>query len=661
MMLNRANVVPVIALIVAAPLLASRMQQMPAVGEWTSYHGSLTGARYSPLDQINAANAGRLRTAWTWTAETASVAREARSQNTPLMVGGTLYFTAGSNRAVIAADPATGKVKWVWSMDESDRRRVVPRQNSGRGVAFWNNPAAGSDRIFTVTPGFQLVALDAATGTPISTFGESGVVDLKQQLGVQLHVDSASIGSSSPPLVFENIVVIGPALQLGTAPPSMRNVPGRILALDAVSGKLLWRFNTIPQAGEFGVETWENESWSYTGNAGAWAPLSLDESRGYLYLPVEAATGDYYGGHRHGDNLFSSSIVCLDVRTGKRLWHFQTVHHDIWDYDNPTTPILVDITVNGRRIEALAQITKQSFTYVLDRVTGEPVWPIEERPVPQSDVPGEKTAPTQPFPTKPPPFDRQGVTVDDLIDFTPELRAQAIEAIKPFRLGRLFSPPSLAAADDGTRGTLSLPNSLGGANWEHGAFDPETGMLYVGSWTSATVLSLRPGGQRSDMTMIGALGSAPNIQGLPLVKPPYSRITAIDLNAGEIRWLVAAGETPDRIRNNPALAGMDIPRTGSTSRPVVLATKTLLFQGEGPSGGSKLHVLNKATGAIVRDIELGAPVTSSPMTYLHQGRQYVLVWTSDTQARTARLVALSLDSAGVAAATGRPEKPGRPR
>jgi quinoprotein glucose dehydrogenase len=420
----------------------------------------------------------------------------------------------------------------------------------------------------------------------------------------------------------------------------MRNIPGRILAIDAVSGKLLWRFNTIPQSGEAGLETWENESWTYTGNTGAWAPMSLDEQRGYLYVPVEAPTGDYYGGHRPGNNLFSSSVLCLDIRTGKRVWHFQTVHHDIWDYDNPTAPIVVDLNVDGRRIEAVAQMTKQGFTFVFDRVTGAPVWPIEERPVPQSETPGEKTSPTQPFPTRPPPFDRQGFSVDDLIDFTPELRAQAIEAIKAYRIGPVYTPPSVPDQAAGIRGTLALPNSTGGGNWEHGAFDPETGMLYVGSVTNATVLSLAPGAPRSDMNFIGRLGGAPNVQGLPIVKPPYGRITALDLNRGERKWTVASGDTPDRIRNNPALAGLDIPRTGSSSsRPVVLATRTLLFQGDGQGGGAKLHVLDKATGDVVRDITLAGPVTSSPMTYMHDGRQYVAFWISNPRAT---LVTLAL-------------------
>jgi quinoprotein glucose dehydrogenase len=636
---SRLMPVAVAAVAAALTLAPARLQQAVPDGEWRAYHRDLAGTRYSPLAQINRENAAQVDVAWTWTPDSTIAGRELRSQNTPLMVGGTLYFTAGLSRSVIAADPATGQTKWTWSIDESSRQRVMPRRNSGRGLAWWRSENGAEERIFVVTPGFQIAALDAKTGRQVASFGNNGVVDLKTQLGVDLNVDSAAIGNSSPALVFGNIVVIGAALEVGTSPRSMKNIPGRILALDAVSGKLLWRFNTIPQSGEMGVETWEADSWTYTGNAAVWAPMSLDERRGYLYLPVEAATADYYGGHRLGDNLFSSSLVCVDIRTGKRIWHFQTTRHDIWDYDLPTAPILMDITVGGRRIEAVAQITKQTFTFVLDRVTGQPVWPIEDRPVPQSDVPGERTAATQPIPTKPPPFDRHGVSVDELIDYTPELRAQAVEAIKAFRTGPVYTPPSLPDQAAGIRGTLSFLNSTGGANWEHGAFDPETGTLYVGSTTSPTVLALREGTGRSDMQYVGALGGAPQIQGLPLVKPPYSRVSAIDLTRGTIKWQVAAGDTPDRIRNNAALAGLQIPRTGSTSRPVLLATRTLLFQGEGLAGGSKLHILDKATGATIRDVQLTGSVTSSPMSYMHNGRQYVAFWVSG---QPATLVAMAL-------------------
>jgi quinoprotein glucose dehydrogenase len=499
------------------------------------------------------------------------------------------------------------------------------------------------ERIFVVTPGFRLAALDARTGKPVATFGSGGLVDLKLLLGVSVDPDSAAIGSSSPPLVWGNTVVIGPALEMGLQPKSRTNVPGRVIAVDARTGALRWRFNTIPGRGEFGHDTWEGDSWAYTGNAGAWAPLSLDTKRGWVYLPVEAATGDYYGGHRLGDNLFSTSLVALDIRTGRRVWHYQVVHHDIWDYDNPTAPILADIRVNGRRREAVVQLTKQAFAYVLDRVTGKPIWPIPEREVPPSDVPGEHASRTQPMPTRPAPFDRQGFSTDDLIDFTPELRAKALEAIRPYRLGGLFTPPSLANAPDGTRGTLSLPGTVGGGNWEHGAFDPETGMLYVGSFTNPAVLAMASVPQRSDMSFIMVGDAAPRVEGLPIVKPPYNRITAIDLDSGNHAWMQPAADTPDAIRNHPMLRGVALSRTGGFTRPVILATKTLLFTGEGSGGAPILRALDKATGETLWSMRLEGAVTAQPMTYLHGGKQYLAVWTGSARRQPpTELVVLSL-------------------
>ena len=610
-------------------------------GEWRHYHRDYAGTRYAPFEQIHAGNVGELVPAWTWASDSVNATPEYRNASTPLMIDGVLYFTTGAQRTVVAADARTGATRWRWRLDEGARARVAPRRNSGRGVAYWSD--GKSARVFVVTPGFHLAALDAATGQPITTFGKDGIVDLKLQLGVELDPVTAAIGSSSPPLVFEDLVILGPALEVGLRPPSRRNVPGRVLALDARTGELRWRFNPIPHAGEPGNDTWENRSWEYTGNAGAWAPFSLDARRGWLYIPTEAATGDYYGGHRHGDNLFSTSIVCLDARTGKHIWHYQVVHHDIWDYDNPTTPMLVDINAGGRRVEAVVQLTKQSFAYVLDRVTGKPVWPINETAVPQSDVPGEKTSPTQPIPTRPPPYDRQGVSVDDLIDFTPALRARALEAVKGLRLGALFAPASLVNAPDSTRGTLSLPGTLGGSNWEHGAFDPETGMLYVGSYTQPTVIALGKDTARSDMDYVMVGGRVPTVDGLPIVKPPYGRITAIDLSTGEHRWMVANGETPASIRENAALAGITIPPTGSRTRPVLLATKTLLLAGEGWDGAPVLRALDKRTGATIAALRLPGMIGSQPMSYVLDGVQYLAFWVGDTRTQMrARLVTYRL-------------------
>jgi quinoprotein glucose dehydrogenase len=566
-------------------------------GEWHNYNRDLPSSRYSPLSQIDRTNVGKLALEFQWRPDSGVAPREFKNESTPLMIHGMLYFSTALNRDVVAADAQTGRQKWRWHQDEDDRASIAPRRGSGRGVSYWTD--GKEERIFVVTPGYRLIALDAKTGAMIESFGTHGALDLKMQIGVPLDPTKAVIGSSSPPLVFEDILVIGPALEVGSRPVSYKNVPGRILAIDARTGKLRWRFNTIPQAGEFGVETWENNSWTYTGNTGAWAPLTLDPARGWLYLPIEAATGDYYGGHRLGDNLFSTTLLCVDVRTGKRVWHYQIVHHDIWDYDNTAAPILADITVDGKKIQSVVQLTKQSFAYVFDRVTGKPVWPIVERPVPPADIPGERAAPTQPFPTRPPAFDRQGVSVDDLIDFTPELRAQALEIIKPYHIGPLFTPATLQHAPDGTKGLISLPGSLGGADWEGGAVDPETGVVYVGSHTAPSILAMARDSARSDMNVVNLGAAPPTVQGLPLLKPPYSRITALDLNRGAFLWQMPSGDTPDRVKNNPALKGIVIPTTGGFARPVVLVTKTLLFAAEGWGGAPVLRALDKQTGEVL--------------------------------------------------------------
>lgn len=610
-------------------------------GDWPVHHRDYAGTHYSPLSQIDPTNVAQLKVVWRWAPDSAERPVDVRNISTPLAIGGSLYFTSGVNRRVVAVDAATGAVQWSWIYDDGARTTVSPRRNSGRGVSYWANGAEA--RIFVVTPGFRLAALNAKTGQLVKSFGVGGLVDLKSHLGVRLNTDSAAIGSSSPPLVWGNTVVVGPALEVGLQPRSRNNVPGRILAIDARTGAFKWRFNTIPQRGEFGNETWENSSWSYTGNAGAWAPLSLDAKRGWLFLPVEAATGDYYGGHRPGDNLFSTSIVALDMATGRRKWHYQTVHHDIWDYDNPTAPILADLTINGQKREALLQLTKQSFVYVLDRVTGKPIWPIEERPVPASDVPGERAAKTQPFPTRPAPYDRQGVRENDLIDFTPELRAKALQAIKGFRLGGLYTPASLAEAPDGTKGTLSLPGTVGGANWEHATFDPEEHVLYVGSFTNLAVLAMAHVPERSDMNYIMTGGNAPTVDGIPVIKPPWNRVTAIDLNTGDHLWARPLADTPDRIKNHALLKGVQLAQTGGFTRPVLLATKTLLFSGEGSGGAAVLRAHDKRTGDVVWSMTLGGAVTAQPMTYLANGKQYLAVWTGNARAKPpTELVVLTL-------------------
>jgi len=615
-------------------------------GEWRSYGGDAGHTRYAALDQIDAANVAQLEIAWRWNARNFGYNPNISSSTTPLMVNGVLYATAGVRRAVVAIDAGTGETLWTWTMDEGERLRTAPRANPGRGVGYWEDEA-GQGRILVVTPGYHLAALDARTGRPVDGFGDEGVVDLmkghRARDGINL---VGTIGASSPPTVVGNMVVVGSAHHVGLRPPSMTNTPGDVRGFDAETGELVWTFKTIPEAGEPGNETWEENSWTYTGNAAVWAPISSDAETGYVYLPTEAATGDYYGGHRPGNNLFSTSLVCLDGRTGELIWHFQTIHHDIWDWDNPTAPILADLTIDGRPRKIVAQITKQGFVFVFDRTTGEAIWPIQERAVPASDVPGERAAPTQPFPTKPAPFDRQGFSEDDLLDFTPEIRARAAAVAAAYRMGPLYTPPSLAAAADGTKGTLSLPYSTGGANWEGGALDPETGMLYIGSQTNTMVLALVEGGDQSDMRYILGGGRAQVAPGVPIVKPPWGRITAIDLTTGDHRWMIANGDTPPNVATRLGLDPADIPRTGKTSRAGVLATKTLLFAGEGMSGDPIFRAHDKTTGQIIAAIPLPNAQVGLPMTYMHEGRQYVVISVGGG-GKPAELVALALPRSGM--------------
>ncbi len=626
--------------LVSMPSIAA--QRGAASGEWPVYGGDLASTRYAALDQIDNDNVADLEIAWRWTAQNFGPRAELRNETTPLMIDGVLYATAGSRRSVVAIDPGTGETLWMYRLDEGERGAEAPRPNSGRGVAYWNaggRPDTG--RILVVTPGFHLVALDARDGRPVSSFGEDGVVDL--MVGVRGDIPPVGrIGSSSPPVIVGDVIVVGSAQEVGMAPDSMRNIKGDVRGFDARTGELLWTFHTVPAPGEFGDRTWEDGSADYTGNAGVWAPFSADSELGYVYLPVEAATSDLYGGHRPGDNLFSSSLVCLDARTGERVWHYQIIHHDIWDWDLPTAPILVDINVDGREIKAVAQISKQAWVYVFDRVTGEPVWPIEERAVPQSDVPGERTSPTQPHPSRPAPFDRQGFSEDDLIDFSPEIRAQALELISNYRTGPIFTPPSLVGGEDGNRGTLMLPSTIGGGNWEGGAVDPETGILYLGSFTNLSSFGVRPTDpERSDLSY-WAGGRAPRLpRGLPIVKPPWGRITAIDLNTGDHVWMVPNGETPENIKNHALLQGIELGKTGALSRATLLVTKTLLFAGEGLSGRPVFRAHDKATGEILAEIELPATTTGIPMTYMHGERQYVVVAVG-SRGYPAGLVALTL-------------------
>ncbi len=618
-------------------------------GQWTTYGGDLASTRYAPLDQINQENFNKLEVAWRFKTDSLGPKPEYNLQSTPLEVNGVLYSTAGTRRAVVALDAETGELLWMHSENERERGAAAPRKLSGRGLAYWSD-GKGDARIVYVTPGYRLIALDAKTGIPIPGFGNNGVVDLKQDDDQQMDLVTGEIGLHAAPIIANDVIVVGAAHLPGGAPKSKTNQKGYVRGFDVRTGKRLWIFHTIPRPGEFGVETWEGDSWSYTGNTGSWAQMSADEKLNLVYIPVELPTGDYYGGHRHGDGLFGESLVAVDLRTGQRKWHYQLVHHGVWDMDIPSAPILADINVDGRLIQAAAVPTKQAWLYVFDRATGKPVWPIEERPVPTSDVPGEKLSPTQPFVTRPPAFDRQGVSLDDLIDFTPQLHEEAVKLVSHYKIGPIFTPP-VVSRWPGPLATLVLPSSIGGANWQGASFDPETKILYVYSATLISSLGLvASDGKRSDMAYIQGRASDPNapgearvgtegaetrpltVEGLPLVKPPYGRITAIDLNKGEILWQIAHGETPDNIRNHPALQGLTIPRTGRIGRIGTLVTKTLLIAGEGgffttPDGrkGAMLRAYDKATGREVGAVYMPAPQTGSPMTYMLDGRQYIVV------------------------------------
>ena len=635
-------------------------------GEWPVYHGNLAQHHYSPLDQITAQNFDDLEVAWTFKTDNLGTRPEFKLVGTPLMVGGRLYTTGGTRRSVVALDAATGELLWVHGEKEGARGAASPRQLSGRGLAYWSD---GTDeRILYMTPGFRLVALDAQTGLRIPGFGDEGLIDLKAAAvyGVDQPIDpvTGEIGLHATPTVASDIVIVGSSMREGHTPRTHNNTKGLVQAFDVRTGERRWIFHTIPRPGEFGNETWENGSWAVNGNVGVWNQIAADEELGLVYLPVETPTSDFYGGHRPGDNLFAESLVALDLETGERRWHFQLVHHPIWNMDISTAPILEDITVDGRQIKAVSIMGKQTMVYTFDRVTGEPVWPIEERPVPQSDVPGEQTSPTQPFPTKPPPYDHQGVTTDALIDFTPELRAEAEQLMLRYRTGPVFTPTVVSDLD----GAISAFRSSGGTNWPGGAYDPETQILYAPSYTSMVTIGLLPppSPEFSDIRYVrgnmltgvryvptggdttgadtpvrpplrtyggtGARTATPNPQGLPFLKPPYGKLTAIDMSRGEILWQVPHGDTPDRIKNHPALTGLDIPRTGQAGAVGALVTKTLVIMGEPTATmtatgvrGAMLRAYDKATGAEVGAVYMPAQQSGSPMTYMIDGAQYIVV------------------------------------
>ena len=636
-------------------------------GQWPTYGGDLGHTRYSALDQIDASNFSDLEVAWRFKTDNLGPSPEYRLQATPLMVDGTIYTTAGTRRAVVALDAQTGELLWKFGIDEGERGAFAPRQLSGRGLAFWQNE--DQSKVIYVTPGYQMVALNADSGQPVADFGNNGVVDLKQNADQQIDLVTGEIGLHATPIVAKDVIIIGAAHRTGGNPRSRENVKGYVRGFDVRTGERLWIFHNIPLPGEYGNESWLDDSSSYTGNTGVWAQISVDLELETVYLPVETATGDYYGGYRPGDNLFAESLLAVDLHTGERKWHFQLVHHGIWDHDIPCAPILADVMIDGQLRKIVAQPTKQAFLYVFDRVTGEPIWPIEERAVEIGDVPGEWYSPTQPFPTKPPAYDRQGVTEDDLIDFTPRLKAEALEIASWYKLGPIFTPPVVSNID-GPLGILMAPATGGGTNWPGGSYDPETNILYVSSNSSVTGLAVVPpypgqsdmayiqgnaatgprtsggagssaGGGRTDFSPAqrqrpqSSRGTPPigiRVQGLPLLKPPYGTISAIDLTEGTIAWQIPHGQTPDRVAQHPMLEGIDLPRTGQNASVGTLVTKTLLIAGEGEltvdENGVRramLRAYHKATGTEVGAVALPAPQSGSPMTYMLNGEQYIVL------------------------------------
>ena len=651
--------------------------QLPAQstnsGDWPYYTGDLKGTRYSPLDQINASNFGKLEVAWRFKTDHLGPRPEYKLEGTPLVVKGVLYTTGGTRRSVVALDAKTGEQLWVYQLREGKRAAIAPRQLSGRGVSYWTD-GKGDERIVFVTTGYRLVELNAKTGQPVASFGKDGMIDLKTGMvsgtGKQIDLEEGEAGLHSTPLVVKDVVIVGSSFKEGMTVVTHNNTKGLVRAYDARNGKLLWTFNTIPRPGESGNETWENGSWAANGNTGVWTQMTVDEDLGLVYLPVESPTSDFYGGERPGDNLFGESLVCVDLKTGKRKWHFQIVHHPIWDYDLSSAPILADIVVDGRPVKAVAMPSKEAFLYVFDRVTGKPVWPIEERPVPQSDVPGEKTSPTQPFPTKPPRYARNFLDVpNDLIDFTPEMRAQAKDIVARYKTGPMFLPPIVGDAK-GMLGAMQLGNASGGTNWPGGGYDPETHIVYAQANQSAvSPISLRtPPAGFSDIRYVlgrndaefrvsegpgfGTAADAPQaaprrpaatpppappagggltVQGLSLVKPPYGVISAINLDRGDIQWQVPYGETPDAVRNHPALKGMKIENTGQPGSVGLVVTKTLVILGDSQMTSvahpraAMLRAYDKATGKEAGAIPMPAPQSGSPMTYAVDGKQYIVV------------------------------------
>lgn len=672
------RVVPALVLLVGvyawvAPLVSGQASPMPSTknGEWPMYTADLRGSKYSPLEQINGTNFSKMEVAWRLKTDNFGPRPETKLEGTPIMVKGMVYATAGTRRAVVALNAATGEIKWTYSMDEGERAtRWAPRQLSGRGLSYWTD-GKGDDRVVYVTTGYRLVSLNAKTGQPVAGFGTNGVVDLKQGIminGKQADLEKSEIGLHSTPTIVGDVILVGSSMFEGLGYVYATNVQGQARAFDARTGKLLWSFHGIPKRGEFGFDTWKNESAGYTGNNGVWTQITADPELGIVYLPVETPTIDEYGGNRPGDNLFAESLVAVDLKTGVRKWHFQFVHHPLWDHDMSSAPLLIDTTIDGKPRKIVAVPSKQGWLYCFDRATGVPIWPIEEKPVPQSTMKYEETSKTQPFPTKPVPYGRTHVAENDLIDFTPALRAQALANLKFFRWEPTpYVPPT--GPESKLLGSINIANTTGNTNWPGAGFDIETGIFYSHAHNSAvsvghydeeefSKVSPENKGNRTprweaepDYGRPRAPGAAPaapafggnegrrklgeGLDGLPIVKPPYGVLSAIDLkNPDKLLFQVPHGETPDNIKNHPLLKGMNIPRTGQPGNAGVLITKTMVVVGDpqvttkNGQRGASVRAYDKMTGAEIGEVRVPAQVLGMPMTYSVDGRQYIVVGVS---------------------------------
>jgi quinoprotein glucose dehydrogenase len=651
---------------VSCALDASAQGRAPAPApEWRHINGDANSTRYSPLDQINATNFERLRVAWEWKGADAPIDSGAATlaRNLPIYANGKLITTAGPKRAVVAIDPATGKTLWTFQEPETFRRSYSMRASHGKGVAYAE--IDGRRIVYIVTAAFFLHALDADTGKPLPGFGSgipldgfpaTGSVDMVKDIikdwepwtklgraydpNIGIPIEIGYITNSSPPIVVNGVIIVGNSAEQGYNQTRIENVPGDIVAYDAKTGAFKWKFHVIPRPGEFGHNTWENDAWRWTGDVSSWAPLSADAQRGVVYIPTNGATMDFYGGFRPGDNLFGTSLIALDVQTGRRVWHFQMVRHDIWNYDTPTAPILMDVTVNGQRVPGVFQATKQAFLYSFNRQTGQPIWPIVDRPVPQSKVPGEKLAATQPFPTRPAPYDYQGRDSTHLIDYTPELKARALELAQRNGLfSPFFNPPVHRGNPEGKTRFAYCPGDVGGVNITGPpAADPTSGIIFITSTSGCGNRLLIPGAERDptiqrptgktivDWTPGPGAAAPATLDGLSIWKGPYGRIVAIDLNTGNHLWTIPNGEAPPAVRNHPLLQGLNVPDPGRSGHSAMMVTSTLLFAtGLTADNQPHLFAIDKRTGRRVGKVATPAQGEYGLMTYMHGGKQYVVL------------------------------------